>query len=187
MTSAFARGVPSIVLALMLGAGVVWSGAARAELPADVKAKVETYKKKLVEWGANPAIVKAVKEANAKGGAIPGMTNAKWDELAANDPQVTALLGSAASKQVAQWEADKNISKLFVRDEKGNAVAASSKPLLFNNASRPPFKAAIKGEVYHADEVKPDPTTQVKSVQISAPVLDGGKPIGVIHSAVTAQ
>lgn len=181
------RVVLPVAIAGFLGAGLLAPLSAFAELPANVKAKVETYKKKLVEWGANPTIVKAVKEANAKGGELPGMTNSKWDELDNNSPQVVGLLSSPASKLVAQWEKDKNISKVYVRDDKGNLVAASNKALLFNNASRPPFKAAIKGEVFGASEIKPDPTTQVKSVQISAPVLDGGKPIGIIHSAVTVE
>lgn len=181
------RIVLPVAIAGFLGAGLLAPLSAFADLPADVKAKVETYKKKLVEWGANPTIINAVKAANAKGGVLPGMTNSKWDELEANSPEVTGVLGSPASKLVAQWEKDKHVSKVYVRDEKGNLVAGSSKPLLFNNASRPPFKAAIKGEVFNAAEVKPDPTTQVKSVQISAPILDGGKPIGIIHSAVTVE
>ena len=36
-------------------------------------------------------------------------------------------------------------------------------------------------------EIKPDPTTQKKSVQIAAPVLDGGKAAGVNHGAVEVQ
>lgn len=153
----------------------------------EVQAKVETYKKKLQEWAANPTVVAAVKEANAKGGAIPGMTNSKWDELADTDPAVKGLQTSALGKYLSKLEEDKGINKLYVRDEKGNLVAGSSKPLLFNNAARPPFKNAIAGKVFSEAEAKTDPTTQEKSVQASAPIMDGGKPIGVIHTAVSAN
>lgn len=154
-------------------------------LTPDLQAKADKYKGKLVEWAANPTIVAAVKESNAKGGLVPGMTNAKWDELADKDPVVAGFQNSAAGKLVSKWEEDKTLGKLNVRDEKGNLVAASAsaKPLLYNNASRAPFANGIKGP-WVANEVKPDPTTQRKSVQISAPVLDGGKAIGVIHSSV---
>jgi hypothetical protein len=172
---------------LLFSAFALVAPVAQAALPANVQAKVDTYKKKLVDWAANPAIVKAVKEANAKGGMIPGMNNGKWDELADSDPQVTAILSTPASRLVIQWEADKGINKLFVRDEKGNMVAGSGKSLLYNAASRPPVKEAMKGAAWNADEIKPDPTTQIKSVHVSAPVLDGGKVIGVLHSAVTAE
>ncbi|KAF0102907.1 MAG: hypothetical protein FD187_730 [bacterium] len=176
--------LPALLLA---AASLLLAGQARAELPANIAAKVETYKKKLVEWAANPTIVSAVKEANAKGGPIPGMTNGKWDGLAETDPVVTAILATPASKLVKQWEADKGINKLFVRDEKGNMVAGSEKSLIYNAAARPPFKEALKGKAWAADEIKPDPTTQVKSVHASAPVLDGGKVIGVLHTAITAE
>lgn len=175
------------LMATLLAGLIMAVPGARAELPGPMKAKVETYKKKLVDWAAHPAIVKAVKDANAKGGPLPGMTNGKWDELADNDPQVVGLLSNAASKQVSQWEADKGINKLFVRDQKGNMVAGSAKSLLYNAAARPPVKEAMKGKPWNADEIKPDPTTQIKSVHVSAPVLDGGEVIGVIHTAVTAE
>jgi hypothetical protein len=179
---------PAFMLALLLSAGLLLQAtAAHAELPAALDAKVQQFKKKLVDWAANPSIVKAVKEANAKGGTIPGMTNGKWDELAENDPQIQGILNNPASKLIQQWEADKGINKLFLRDEKGNMVGGSSKSLIYNAAARPPFKEAMKGKPWNADEVKPDPTTQIKSVHISAPVLDGGKAIGVLHSAVTAE
>lgn len=187
MTRTLAK--PFVLMAsLLLLAGLMFQASqARADLPPTLQAKVDGYKKKLVEWAANPVIVKAVKDANAKGGLVPGMTNGKWDELAENDPVVLGTLNTPASKLVMQWEADKGINKLFVRDEKGNMVAGSGKSLVYNAAARPPFKEAMKGKAWSANEVKPDPTTQIKSVHVSAPVLDGGQVIGVIHTAVTAE
>ena len=75
----------------------------------------------------------------------------------------------------------------MLRDEKANLVAASIKPLLFNNLARPVYTMAIKGQVWAAAEIKPDPTTGIKSVQASAPVMDGGKVIGVIHTGITVE
>ncbi len=172
---------------LVMGAMVLHSVPARAAPPADVEARVQAYKQKLMEWATDPTIVKAVKESNASGGTIPGMNNGKWDELAESDPQITAILNTPASKLVKQWEGDKGINKLFVRDEKGNMVAGSGKSVVYNAAARPPFKEAMKGKPWNADEVKPDPTTQIKSVHVSAPIMDGGAVIGVIHTAVTAE
>jgi hypothetical protein len=172
----------------VLAIALAWQASqVHAALPDNVQAKVETYKKKLVEWAAHPTIVKAVRESNAKGGPLPGMNNGKWDALSDTDPLVTGLLSTPASTLVKQWEADKNINKLFVRDEKGNMVAGSAKSLLYNASARPPFKEGMKGKPWGADEIKPDPTTQIKSVHISAPILDGGGVIGIIHSAVTAE
>jgi hypothetical protein len=187
MISTLSRRFLSLSAPLLLAVFSMQATPALANLPADLAAKVETYKKKLVTWAADPVIVKAVKDANANGGLIPGMTNGKWDELADNDPQVTATLVTPASKLVKQWEADKGINKLFVRDAKGNMVAGSGKSLVYNAAARPPVKEAMKGKPWSATEIRPDPTTQIKSVHLSAPVLDGGNVIGVIHTAVTAE
>jgi hypothetical protein len=159
---------------------------ARADLTPEVQATVDSYKKKLVEWAANPMIVAAVKESNGKDGLVPGMTNAKWDGLADDDPIVKGFQTSAAGKLVRKWEEDKALDKLFVRDVKGNLVASSVKPLLYNNANRPPFKNGLAG-VWNDSAVKPDPTTQKKTVQLSVPVVDEGKNIGVLQTAVVAE
>ena len=41
----------------------VYSG----EITLKMNQKIEAYKKKAVEWAANPTIIKAVQESNAKG------------------------------------------------------------------------------------------------------------------------
>lgn len=178
------------VSALMVGVVIAFCtsmDAAADPITPEVAAKVEAYKKKLQEWAANPTLVSAVKEANAKGGAVAGMSNSKWDELADADPAVKGLQTSAAGKFLTKLEEDKGISKLYLRDEKGNLVAGSNKPLLYNNATRAPFKNAIGGKPWSEAEAKADPTTQEKSVQTSVPVMDGGKAIGVLQTAVAAN
>lgn len=154
------------------------------DFPAPLQAKVDKYKQKLVEWAANPVIVQAVKEANANG-AQGGMSNAKWQDVADNDPVAKSFTTSKAGALLKKWEEDTGINKLVLRDEKGNLVAASTKPLLFNNAVRPVYINGIKGQVWADNKLTPDPTTQIKGVQASAPVLDGKKVIGVIHVGIT--
>lgn len=65
--------------ALLVGMVIATGGITnvRAELPPEVQAKADMDKKKWVEWAANPAIVAAVKESNAKGDLIAGLSNAK--------------------------------------------------------------------------------------------------------------
>ena len=176
------------LLALFCGTALFAGSAvqASAALAPEVQAKVDGYLKKLQDWAADPAIVSAVKAANAKGG-IAGMNNAKWVDLADTAPEVQAILETSASGKVHKWGADSGINKLYVRDAKGNLVAGNNKPLIYNVAARPPFKVAITGTTFHATAVKPDPTTQLKSVQIAVPVKDGGSVIGVMHAAVTVE
>jgi hypothetical protein len=177
-------------LATLLAASVLGFtalvGPAHADLPPDVAAKVEKAKKRLVDLAAEPAVVAAVREANSHDHG--GMNNGKWIELTDTDPVVKAIVTSKISLQIAKWEqADDTVNKILLRDQKGNLIAGSTRPLIFNNAVRPVFANAIKGQPWHAGEVKPDTTTQVPSVHVSAPVMDGGKAIGVLHAGVTAK
>ncbi|MBK1714561.1 cache domain-containing protein [Rubrivivax gelatinosus] len=160
--------------------------ASAADLPADVQAKVERAKKRLVEMAADPAVVAAVREANGRDNG--GMNNGKWVDLPDTDPAVKAMLSSKVSLQIGKWEqADPSINKILLRDQKGNIVAGSTKPLIYNNAARPVFANPIKGQVWSAGEIKPDTTTQIPSVHVAAPVMDAGKPIGVLQAGVTAN
>jgi hypothetical protein len=179
-----------IVSAFLAGAVIALGSTTNVSadpIPADIQTKVEQYKKKLTEWAANPAVIAAVKNSNAKGGLIPGMTNSKWEDFKDSDSMVTDIQSSDASKFLKAQEADKGINKLYARDEKGNLVAGSNKPALYNNSARPPFKHAMEGKVYSDSEVKEDPTTHKKSVQLSVPVTSSGKIIGVLHTAVNAN
>lgn len=177
------------VLSLFFVAAVFLAGIAQADQIAPaVQENVDQYKKNLIEWAAHPLIVNAVKKSNRRG-VITGMSNSKWDQLSENDPVVVKLSQSTAAKQIAQWEESKVIEKLNLRDYNANLVAFSShsgKPLLYNAAGRPSFQNGLKG-TWAAIEVKPDPTTQKKAVQISTPVMDGGKTIGALLSAVLAE
>jgi hypothetical protein len=156
------------------------------ELPAEVQAKVEKAKKRLTELAADPAVVAAVRESN--GHDAGGMNNGKWIELAETDPAVKAMLTTKVSAQIGKWEqADDTVNKIVLRDQKGNLVAASVRPLIFNNANRPVFANTIKGQAWAASEIKPDTSTQIPSVHVAAPVMDGSKPIGVLHAGVTAK
>lgn len=156
------------------------------ELPAAVQAKVDKGLKELAGWAADPDIIKALKEANGKKG-IPGMTNGKWEELTDKDTAIATLLANPVSQKLLAWEKSGGYQKLMLRDSEAYLVAGSEKPLLYNNATRPQYKVPSEGKNYHAKEVKPDPTTQVKSVQIGVPVKDGDKVIGVLHAGVAVE
>ena len=176
---------PKMIATLVLAAAVAIPAEA-SELSPDVASKVAAATKQLVQLAADPAIVAAVKEANGR--EAGGMNNGKWADVADTDPAVKAITGSKVGAQIVKWEAANDaVNKLVLRDQKGNVIGASAKPLLFNNASRPQFANAMKGQPWAAGEVKPDPTTQISSVQVGVPVLDGAKTIGVLHAGVSAK
>jgi len=151
--------------------------------------KIEVYKKQTVAWAADPLIVSAVKDANSKG-PIPGMGNAKWKELKETDPVVSAFVTNATGKQLTKWmEADaKGINKIVLSGTKSQRVAFTSMPAIYLGKGKPNFDTSMNdAKVWQQDESKPDPSTNIDTVQISAPVMDGGKVIGVLLVSLTAD
>lgn len=158
------------------------------DITAKMQPKIDAYKKQAATWAADPVIVKAVKESNAKG-PIAGMGNAKWRELKEADPQVAALVDNEAGKLLTKWmNADaKGINKIVLSGDKSHRVAFTSMPAVYLGKGRPNFDTSMNdNKVWQQNESKPDPSTNIDTVQISAPVNDGGNVIGVLLVSLTA-
>lgn len=181
--------ISKLLLPLFIGVTILSSMAAHADVISPLlQARVDRYKKNLVQWSAHPLVIAAAQESNSKGYVVR-ISNSEWAALSEKDPVVTSLNQNTIGKQIAKWEQDKAFEKLYIRDKKGYIAAFSSKnekPLLYNNSARPPFVNGLKG-AWSAAEIQPDPTTHKKSVQISAPIMEDGQVIGVIQAAVLAE
>ncbi len=171
--------------AVMLAA---WFGiAAAGDITPKMQIKIDAYKKHAATWAANPAIVKAVKEANAQG-PIPAMGNAKWRELKDTDPIVTGFTTNPTGQMLTKWmSADpKGINKIVLSGNKGQRVAYTSMPAIYIGKGKPNFDEAFDGKLWHQGESKPDPSTEIDTVQIAAPVKEGDEVIGVLLVSLTA-
>lgn len=159
-----------------------------ADITPAMQPKIDKYKKQAVQWAADPTVVSAVKEANAKG-PIPGMGNAKWRELKETDPVVTAFVTNPAGQKLTQWmNADaQGINKIVLSGAKSQRVAFTSMPAIYLGKGKPNFDEAMNGKVWQQGESKPDPSTNIDTVQIAAPVKDGDKVIGVLLVSLTAD
>ena len=182
LSSLFTSGRRSIGYAILLSASLAYGSAFAGKFPDATQAKIDDALAQLSEWSGDASLVDAVKSANAVSGNA--MNNGKWVELSADAPEVSAITSSALSKQLGEWKESKGLNKLFLRARNGTLVAGAKKPLVYDVSKRPPFKNAIAGKAWHGGKAKPDPTTQIKSVQISVPVKDGSDVIGVLHSSV---
>lgn len=176
--------------AQVLGAVVLagWFGVAVAgDITPKMQVKIDAYKKQAASWAANPAIVKAVKDANAQG-PIPMMGNAKWRELKDTDPIVSGFVSNPTGQLLTKWmNADsKGINKIVLSGSKSQRVAYTSMPAIYIGKGKPNFDAAFEGKPWNQAESKPDPSTNIDSVQIAAPVKDGGDVIGVLLVSLTA-
>lgn len=171
-------------LALFITATPLQAG----DITAKMEPKIDQYKKQAAAWAADPLIVQAVKEANAKG-PIPGMGNAKWRELKDSDPVVTGFVTHPTGQLLTKWmNADaKGINKIVLSGDKSQRVAFTSMPAIYIGKDRPNFDEAMGGKVWQQGESKPDPSTNIDTVQIAVPVKDSGKVIGVLLVSLTAD
>lgn len=185
MTISILNGLPRLFLSAFLVA--VASAAVAGEITPKMQIKIDEYKKQAALWAADPVIIAAVKESNARG-PIAGMGNAKWRELKESDPSVTAFEQNAAAKKMSQWmQADsKGINKIVLSGNKSQRVAFTSMPAIYIAKGKPNFDEAFEGKLWHQGETKPDPSTNIEGVQIAAPVKDGGQVIGVLLVSLTA-
>ncbi|QLQ03322.1 MAG: hypothetical protein HZY77_11550 [Thiobacillus sp.] len=158
-----------------------------ADVTPKMQPKIDTYKKQAAMWAMDPVIVKAVKESNAKG-PIPMLGNAKWRELKESDPIVKGLVDNPAGQRLTKWmNADpKGINKIVLSGDKSHRVAFTSMPAIYIGKGKPNFDESFSGKMWQQGESKPDPSTNIESVQISAPVKNGNDVIGVLLVSLTA-
>lgn len=175
--------IANVIRIFVLALALVGANA-QADISPELKAKVEVYKKKMIEWAKNPVLIKAIEQNQP----LTNMSLIEWTNLPDNDPAVRVFETNEAGKLLyTLTKENPGIGKLYLRDAKGYLVAADDKPLFYNNSKNPVFLNTIGGKPWYANEIKPDPTTQVPGVHLAVPVLDGGKVIGLLHTTVVAN
>ena len=172
------------ILSTLLVTLLSFTSVQAGDLSPGLQVKIDIYKTKLTEWAKDPIIIKAVIQANK---TKSNMDNKTWGTLSAADTKVKPFLTNSAGNKLLGWEKDKSLGKLLLRDKKGNLVAGSKKPAIFNIADRPAFTQAIRGKIWNSKKVKADPTTKLSSIQLSIPVKNNGKEIGVLHTSIVAN
>lgn len=148
-----------------------------AELTADQQTKIDAKIAQLKEWAAAPAIVNAVAAQNTRPPAVNAtMTQEQWKKLSVLDPIVRAFNRNEAAAflktQRATW-----MTEAFISDAKGLKVAFLSKPSNWSHATSAKHTQPMAGASWQG-AVELDESTGLQQIQVSVPVLEGGKPIG---------
>ena len=81
----------SLLFSVAAALGILGNIAMAGDITPKLQIKIDAYKKQSAIWAADPAIIKAVKDANSQG-PISGMGNAKWRELKETDPIVNGFV-----------------------------------------------------------------------------------------------
>lgn len=178
----------TLSFAALLLIGSLASSVGAEEAPTSVKALVPT----LESWGSNPALVAAVKAQNAKGASLDSIKklDKEWRDAVGVTPFMTSLLNNPAAAEMKKYEASKPyFIELFLMDNQGANVAMTNKTSDYWQGDEAKFTESFKGGIgaVHIGGVEFDQSTQAYLVQVSVPVMDGGKAIGAMTIGINVD
>jgi hypothetical protein len=150
-----------------------WSEDLDAALQAKLTAKIALVQ----TWAADATLVKAVKAQNEHPAAeVAAMTQEKWKAAVVLDPFVRAFTKNEAAA-VLKTKKAADVSEAFLSAADGTKVAFLNKPTNWSHHGKPKHDVPMSGQTWQGP-VEVDDSSGVRQVQISVPVLDGGKAIG---------
>lgn len=155
--------------------------AAEKELSQGAKAALVKETQVITGWAASPEIVAAVKEQNSKG-PLSGMDNDKWKAVKRSDPLVKAFQDNPAGQYLAgKLAGGKGLyAEAFLSAMQGEKAAFVAKTSSYIHKGKPKFDQPFSTAKAWQGPMEFDESTQSYLVQIAVPVLEGGKPIGVL-------
>ncbi len=147
------------------------------KLTDDQKKKLEAKFDMIAKWAANAEVVKAVKECNGDtSDERKNMNQDNWKKMAVTDEFIQKFIKSDA----AQWikkNKDDSTSEAFVSCANGTKAAFLGKTSSWSHKGKPKHDDPMSGKKW-TGPIEIDESSGAEQVQISVPVLDGGKPIG---------
>ncbi|OLC12491.1 MAG: hypothetical protein AUH77_12585 [Candidatus Rokubacteria bacterium 13_1_40CM_4_69_39] len=154
---------------------------AAVEVTPGIQAELDRQKKIAAGWAADPVIVKAVAEQNAKG-PLAGMDNSKWKLVRRSDPLVRAFQSNPAGQFLrSKMEASGGlITEAFVSAAQGEKVAFAEKTTSYIHKGMPKFDVPFTSRSAWQGRPEFDESAQTYQIQISVPVLVDGQPAGAL-------
>jgi hypothetical protein len=139
----------------------------------------------LASIGKDPQLVAFVETSNASPQDVAKLKalDAKWQKKDGIEDFVKALLGNTTSARLAKViAAYKYIPEAFIMDAQGTIVGETNRTSTYWKGEQTKFTDAYKGGVGATwyGKLEYDESTKSNLVQISVPVMKGGKAIGAI-------
>lgn len=155
------------------------------EVPQEVYDLAESIK----PLGMDATVVAAVKAQNAEGLSLDVIKSrdTTWRTVSGLDSFMESLLSSAVAKRLADFESSEPFYvELFLMDNQGANVAMTSKTSDYWQGDEAKWQKSFAGGAgaIHFGDVEFDESAQAYLVQVSIPVMDGGKAIGAITIGV---
>ncbi len=175
-------------IALVIALGLMTVNASAEDAPESVNKLIPTLK----GWGSNAALVAAVKKQNAEGMTLDEIKKRDkiWMDNTGVDAFMESLMNNPAAKELQKLEKSaKYYTEIFLMDNQGANVAMSNKTSDYWQGDEPKFTESYKSGAgaAHVGKVKFDDSAQAYLVQVSVPVMDGGKAIGAITIGINVD
>jgi hypothetical protein len=164
-------------------ARTTWAG---FEITPAVQKELDRHVEKVKAWAADPVIVKAVLAQNERR-PIAGLDNPKWKTLRRSDAVVKEFQSNPAGRYLGQKVAgsDGTYSEAFLSAAQGEKVAFFEKTTSYLHKGQPKFDVPFTSGRSWQGQPEFDESSQTHQIQISVPVLSGGKPVGVLVVGVS--
>jgi hypothetical protein len=171
----------SLTLAVLLACALAGRAWATFEMTAALQKELDRHVEKIKTWAVDPALVKAVFWEGKKG-PIAGMDNEKWRSVRRSDELVRSFLGSDAGKLLAKKLEGSNglYVRAFVCGSKGEQIASTEKTDSYLFGGQPRFDVPFTTAMPWQGPPELDADSDAHDVQIAAPVIASGRPIGVL-------
>jgi hypothetical protein len=172
------RLVGLIGLVVVIGfAGSAWALDMTPAIQKEIDRHVEVVK----GWAADPVLVKAVLAQNDKG-PIAGMDNPKWKTVRRSDALVKDFQANPAGQYLQQKLKESNdvYAEAFLSAAQGEKVAFAEKTSSYVHKGQAKFDVPFGSGKAWQGKPEFDESSQTHQVQISVPVLSGGKPVGAL-------
>ncbi len=136
-------------------------------------------------WATNPVLIEAIRKQNSKGISLNDIKklDEKWRATREVADFMKPYLDNRAVAELSRLEkAAGYVVEAFAMDNQGAIVAATAKTSDFWQGDEAKFTESFKGGngAVHIGDVEFDNSAQAYLVQVSIPVMDGGKAIGAI-------
>lgn len=173
------RTLPVIVFVLAsLGA----SGQSADELQKALAAESKT----LDAWASDKTVIEAVRQRNAKRVSLDDVKriDAEWTAGRADANVREATTGACADRLRALAAQSPRYGETFVMDANGAVVCATQRTSDYWQGDEAKWSRAFTGGAVFIDRPKLDDSSKSRLAQISLPIVDGGKTIGVLTVGV---
>jgi len=180
------------LLAFLFLFSIAPSLAAQVRSGAEIQEMMLQASKDLAKLGSDPTIVEAVRTHNAlkMGLAEVKRVDAAWANEADSSPRVKRVLTSDIAKYLAKVAPrNRGFVEVFLMGGVGELVAATARSSDYWQGDEPKWQrafAAGKGATF-VDRLRLDESSRAKIAQISVPVMDGGRAIGVLMFGISVE